>query len=467
MKLSSEAKWMTGAFSLAMLLTGFSSFISYQNTAQLMENTHRVEHTRIVLTGLTDIVATMLNADTERRNYLQFREKEDLDDYNTAIQTLDNHIHQLRLERLDDPAQQQRLTVLESLVTQWRSSLDQPLRSAQRNQASVLTSDTLRNQNQQLRTEIQQMIDEMQTSETDRLQQWIKQVQKNTHYQILTEISSTILSFSILVGTVGLLHRQMIKRQQADIKRQQAESHQRTLAQEKELGELKLQFFSMVSHEFRTPLSLILGSAQLLTTGDDYNWLSEQKRNNLERIQSAARIMNQLLTDLLTITRADAGKLEFSPKLMDVESFCLNLIEDFKSLSEPSCNIEFVSLKYCPAAFLDEKLLYSILSNLLSNAIKYSPEGGVIQFKLDCTSQAIIFEIKDQGIGIPVETQQKLYEPFHRASNVGMISGTGLGLAVVKKCLDLHQGKIFVESNIGVGTMVMIHIPLMFKPAKN
>jgi CHASE3 domain sensor protein len=208
-----------------------------------MENTHRVEHTRMVLTGLTDIVATMLNADTERRNYLQFREKEDLNDYNTAIQALDAQIHRLRLEKLDDAAQQQRLTELESLVIQWRSSLDQPLSSDQRNQASALTSDSLRNQNQQLRTEIQQMIDEMQTNETDRLQQWINQVEKNTHYQILTEISSTILSFSILVGTVGLLHRQMIKRQQADMKRQQAESYQRTLAQEKELSELKLHFF--------------------------------------------------------------------------------------------------------------------------------------------------------------------------------------------------------------------------------
>jgi signal transduction histidine kinase len=79
----------------------------------------------------------------------------------------------------------------------------------------------------------------------------------------------------------------------------------------------------------------------------------------------------------------------------------------------------------------------------------------------------IIFEIKDQGIGIPVETQQNLYEPFHRASNVGMISGTGLGLAVVKKCLDLHQGEIFVESDVGVGTTVVVHIPLIRKPAGN
>ncbi|MHC5731850.1 MAG: sensor histidine kinase, partial [Nostoc sp.] len=102
-----------------------------------------------------------------------------------------------------------------------------------------------------------------------------------------------------------------------------------TLAQEKELSELKLRFFSMVSHEFRTPLSIILGSAQLLAQSNQ-QWTEEKKLKNLYRIQSSARSMNQLLTDILTLTRAEAGKLEFHPELIDLEAFCINLIEDLQ-----------------------------------------------------------------------------------------------------------------------------------------
>jgi signal transduction histidine kinase len=456
MRLSIEAKWMTGAFSLAVLLTGFSSFVSYQNTTQLMESTSRVERTHTILTNLTNIVTTLVDADSERRNYLLSGRKEDLAGYNAAVQTLGDRIHQLRLERIEEPVQQQRLATLESLATQWQSSLERS-RTSQDDQTSLAISNTLWSQSQQFRSKIQRIIDDMQASENDRLQQWVEQVQRNTRYRILTEFSSTVLSFSILLGTFWSLYQQMVKRQQAERKHQQAEAQQRALAQEKELSELKLRFFSMVSHEFRTPLSLILGSAQLLTD-DTQDWSLEKKRNNLERIQSAARVMNQLLTDTLTITRAEAGKLEFSPNVIDVESFCLNLIEDLKILSETH-QFEFISPKYCPPCRLDEKLLYSILSNLLSNAIKYSPAGSTIQFRLNVTPKEIIFQIQDQGIGIPAEAQQNLYEPFHRANNVGMTPGTGLGLAVVKKCVDLHQGQVFVESDVRIGTTVTVRLP--------
>jgi signal transduction histidine kinase len=108
---------------------------------------------------------------------------------------------------------------------------------------------------------------------------------------------------------------------------------------------------------------------------------------------------------------------------------------------------------------LDEKLLRQILENLLSNAIKYSPEGSTIEFSLSRFSSQAVFLIRDQGIGIPPEDQQLLFESFHRATNVGTIAGTGLGLTIVKKCVDIHQGQVAVESEVGVGTTFSVTLP--------
>jgi signal transduction histidine kinase len=458
MNLSTEKKWIVGGFSLAMLLTGLSGSASYLNATQLQKSISKVEQVHTMLTSLTDLNGTILKAESERHNYLLDGDNAELTRYNMTIQTLDRKMHLLRLKVPDTSPQYQRLVALESLLIQWRSSLSQITHIDQEHPFTKQDPEPLRQQNQQARAKIQQLIADMQVSEEKQMQQWIAQDQSNLTLRFVIDLLSALLSFTVLSSLFALHHRQMVKRQQAEIERQHAEAHQRILVQEKELSELKLRFFSMTSHEFRTPLSLILGSAQLLLE-DTQNWSLEKKRTNLERIQSAARVMNQLLSDMLTLTRAEVGKLEFAPSLLDVESFCLNLIEDFQTLNKPHHQIQFISSRYCAPAYLDEKLLYSIFSNLLSNAIKYSPPEGTIQVKLHCTPQEIVLQIQDQGIGIPIEAQEHLYEPFHRANNVGMIVGTGLGLAVVKKCVERHQGHLAIESEVGIGTTVTVHLP--------
>jgi signal transduction histidine kinase len=109
---------------------------------------------------------------------------------------------------------------------------------------------------------------------------------------------------------------------------------------------------------------------------------------------------------------------------------------------------------------MDEKLLEHILSNLLSNAIKYSPTGSTVRFSLTLKDGLAVFTIQDQGIGIPPEDLPHLFESFHRATNVGNIQGTGLGLAIVKKCVDTHNGEIAVKSEVGVGTIFSVTLPL-------
>ncbi len=238
----------------------------------------------------------------------------------------------------------------------------------------------------------------------------------------------------------------------------EAELH-KALEREKELNELKSRFISMASHEFRTPLTTILGSAELLKHYS-YKWSSEKKLVHFERIHSNVQHLVELLNDVLLIGQVEAGKLQFNPERLDVVQFCSTLVEELQLSAGSEHTITFTCQFPKLEGYLDEKLLRQILSNLLSNAIKYSPTSSTVNFELVCQNDLAIFHIQDSGIGIPLEDRQHLFESFHRAKNVGNIPGTGLGLSIVKRSVDLHGGNITVNSEVGVGTTFTVTIPL-------
>jgi PAS domain S-box-containing protein len=232
-----------------------------------------------------------------------------------------------------------------------------------------------------------------------------------------------------------------------------------TLQREKELSELKSSFISMTSHEFRTPLSTVLLSAEMLEHYTDKLSL-DRKQKLFQQIGTGIGRMVQLLDDVLSINKADAGKVELNPVSVDLEYFCQEILAEMQLTAGNKHTIVFAISGNCSKAMIDETLLRHILNNLLSNAIKYSPEGGQINFQLSCQNFEATFVIQDFGIGIPVEDQKRLFESFHRAKNVGNIHGTGLGLSIAKRMVDLHQGTITVESEVGVGTKFIVTIPL-------
>ncbi|NEO84563.1 MAG: HAMP domain-containing histidine kinase [Spirulina sp. SIO3F2] len=241
-------------------------------------------------------------------------------------------------------------------------------------------------------------------------------------------------------------------------RRQLAESRQSAIAQEKEMIDLKLNFFSLASHEFRTPLSTILICAQLLDDAIVYQ--SDEKRSrNLGRIQSAAKLMTQLLADILLLTRAEAGKLELTPQKLNLWDFCQALVAETKYNIRAQQEISIHNQSNYNYAYFDEKLLRAILMSLLTNAIKYSPPESEIRLIIQGEHRQTRFQIQDQGIGIPSEDQQHLFESFYRGQNAQTFSGTGLGLAVVKKCLEILEGAIAVKSQMGVGTTFTIDLP--------
>lgn len=241
--------------------------------------------------------------------------------------------------------------------------------------------------------------------------------------------------------------------------RKRADEIRIALEREREISALKTRFFSMASHEFRTPLSTALAAAQVLENSQD-EWDNTEKRlRNLHRIQDSVKNMVQLLDDILTINRAESGNLAFNPKLLDLDWYCRSFVDEIRLGIGAKHIISFISDGPSYSLKLDVKLIHSIISNLLSNAIKYSPQGGHVQLKLEFKPEQVFLTVQDQGIGIPLEDQQKLFEPFHRGKNVHTIPGTGLGLVVVKKCVDLHHGTISITTEIGRGTTCLVALP--------
>lgn len=240
--------------------------------------------------------------------------------------------------------------------------------------------------------------------------------------------------------------------------RKQAEQElRRSLEQEKEVNELKSRFVSMVSHEFRTPLATILSSSEAVKIYKD-RMTEEKQMQHLDRIHSQVRRMVSLLDDVLLLSRAEAKGLPFTPVSLQLNEFCQDIVDD----------MQFIALKHTiqyryegdtHSAVLDRELIRQILTNLLSNAIKYSPSGSTITFDVVRSEQHALFQVRDEGIGIPPDDQARLFEAFHRAANSGTVQGTGLGLAIVKRAVDAHGGRITFESELGRGTMFIVTIP--------
>lgn len=231
------------------------------------------------------------------------------------------------------------------------------------------------------------------------------------------------------------------------------------LIKAQELNQLKNEFVSMLSHDFRNPLNTILLSAGLLEDSRD-RLTKEQQISYFRMIRTAIKDMDQLLTEVLLIGRADSGRLLCQFETIDLEYFCKRMVESFQLSNPEKHQIILTTHGNLQKGLWDETLLRHILTNLIGNAIKYSPQGGVVHFTVIAAEQ-MIFEIQDQGVGIPTEDLKNLFNPFYRGSNVDTIPGTGLGLAIVQRCVEAHQGTIRVESQVGIGTTFTLIFPII------
>ncbi len=230
----------------------------------------------------------------------------------------------------------------------------------------------------------------------------------------------------------------------------------KALSKEKELSDLKSRFVSMASHEFRTPLSTILSSASLVAK---YIEAEEQEKRNkhIHRIKSSVNNLTNLLNEFLSIGKIEDGKILANNIDFNVKDLITALCTEMEAIAKAGQRVIYKHTGE-ETIFLDPSLLRNIITNLLSNAIKFSPETGVIEVTSKVTENEIILHIKDSGIGISKEDQEHLFERFFRGTNVTNIQGTGLGLHIVGKYIEILDGKIDFVSDLEKGTTFIITI---------
>lgn len=232
----------------------------------------------------------------------------------------------------------------------------------------------------------------------------------------------------------------------------------KALQKEKELNELKSRFVTIASHEFRTPLSTVLSSASLigkykLTEEDD------KRQRHVNRIKSAVSNLTTILNDFLSLSRIEEGMVYNVPGPLALTPFVADIVEEMQDYLKAGQQIHYRSQGASAPVMLDKQLLKNILLNLLSNASKYSAEGKHIYLDTEITPQKVIIQVRDEGIGIPEADQAHLFTLFFRAQNAANYEGTGLGLNIVKRYVDLMDGSLQFRSAVDSGTTFTIHLP--------
>jgi signal transduction histidine kinase len=256
-----------------------------------------------------------------------------------------------------------------------------------------------------------------------------------------------------LAGSFSEMAGQVAERQRVQVELERA------LERERDLVRLKTNFVSLVSHEFRTPLGVILSSSEIL--GKYFDALEPAERTEqLEAIKANVLRMSGLMEEVLLFSRLEAGGVAFTPEPLDLQGLCERLRDEVFSATRGRCPILLEAEGDLADARGDEALLRHIISNLLSNGVKYSEEGSAVLVLLQRAGNDAVLTVSDRGIGIPSDGLAKLFEAFHRAKNAAAFAGTGLGLVVVKRCVDLHGGTISIQSTEGGGTTVRVKLPL-------
>lgn len=298
---------------------------------------------------------------------------------------------------------------------------------------------------------------------TERYDQYLKVIETGEPL-VIDELAArsgdrtlTVRAFKV-GGGLGMTITDVTTRKKLEIETRHAEILKVALEKEREVVALKERIISIISHEFRTPLTVIQTSSDLFTRYFDR--LAEGRRKQLlQQIKEQITHMTSLIDNVLTIGRSQAGKIEFNPAPVDLEPFCRNIFEQIEFTDSEEHRFDFVSTATDRLVMADANLLQHVLTNLLTNAVKFSPARSKITFELAHNAHTVKIRIRDEGIGIPQDDMERMFEPFHRASNAANIGGTGLGLSIAKQYVELHGGSIQGESEVGKGSTFTVSLP--------
>jgi PAS domain S-box-containing protein len=284
-----------------------------------------------------------------------------------------------------------------------------------------------------------------------------RKIHKEEQYTYLRKDGSSLpvsLTLTTIFDSAGQLTGYMVIAIDISQRKKAEEELRNAFEKEKELNQLKSNFVSMASHEFRTPLSTVLSSAYLI---EKYSSTDDQpkREKHLQRIISSVSMLTDILNDFLSVGKIEEGKIQVKLTEFNIETFISTIVEEIKNNLKKKQEI-FYHHHGNPDVVMDASLLKHIVMNLVSNASKFSPENTCIEMKTSCNGNQVILSVKDYGIGISKVDQQHLMERFFRGANAGNIQGTGLGLHIVSKYAELMNGIVIYQSELGKGTEFVI-----------
>lgn len=291
-------------------------------------------------------------------------------------------------------------------------------------------------------------------SEQKRIEEELKNVNRNLEMRVRERTEE-------LAETVNRLLKEVNERKAAVAALKEKEKITlKSLEKERELSDLKSRFITMASHEFRTPLSAIKLSSTIIKKYNEKGTQDDRVLKHLDRINANVETVTNILTDFLSVSRLEEGKLENNPQEFNLEEFVKDVLNELESYRREGQNISYKHSGAQTDVCLDESLLKNILTNLVSNAVKYSKTDSNIFIETVLSSSSMRLIVKDEGVGIPEKEQKFLFNRFFRASNVSHIQGTGLGLNLVRQYVDLMGGIVTIASEEGVGTTISANIPI-------
>jgi len=285
----------------------------------------------------------------------------------------------------------------------------------------------------------------------------------NTTFEVGYQDRNYIMNVVALHDSAGDVEQILLVERDATVQKKSEEEIRKTLEKERQLNELKSRFVSMASHEFRTPLGSILSSTSLIeeylgqkdTTVDFVRGKSEK---HIKRIKSSIANLINILNDFLSLEKLEQGKVESKAIIFNIEEFSREIIEEVQPSLKKEQKIKYTHKGNGSEVCIDQQILKNVLLNLASNAIKYSPEGALIELKTISNNGDLTLEVIDQGMGIPEDDQQHLFERFFRAKNATNVQGTGLGLNIVKRYVELMGGNISFKTKENEGTTFKVTI---------
>ena len=238
----------------------------------------------------------------------------------------------------------------------------------------------------------------------------------------------------------------------------------RDISERKELDERKANFYAMISHDFKSPLTVILGFSELLL--DEKFKLDAKSREVVESIRNSSDRLMRLVDEFLSISRLEAGDFKLHPTLADISQNLKDAYASFEMVLRKK-DITFIVeiAEGLPKILMDQRLVQRAVVNLIQNAVNHTPVGGRITLKAEKDGDFVVVSVSDTGLGIPKEEQGRIFEKYYRSRRTSYIKGTGLGLAIVKAVMDAHGGRVEVASEVSEGSVFSLFIPVVQKTA--